>query len=523
MPQKNIPQYSSFLSPKYWPTWLGLGLLVVVAYLPWRFRLFFGALLGKLLYTFAKERRYIVSTNIKLCFPELSTSEQEKLIKDCFIENGRGLIDTIVGWFRNPKQFQQILDIKNLDVLDAAQAKGRGVILLGAHYTTLDFSANLVSLQIDLAVTYRPHKNALFDAFMLRGRLKNTNGVFDRYDIRGTIRHLRKKNIIWYAPDQDYGPDHSVYAPFFGQPAATITAASRLAKFNNSPVLLACHHRNDTTKTYEVEFYPFPEDYPGEDDIADATYMNQQLEKAIRVHPAQYMWTHKRFKTQAGGKPASPYINIKTSVQKTDKQYFNTMIKDTKIVDGQHPKNLTRLFQTETIVRLFRILPTSGIKFFEKPPMQLFDTNAKLLRLAGVGSITIDNIFKIKGENFIAASYYPLAGKTLDKIRSSELAINELAVFFANLHQQGFFFNHVKPSKIYFADNNFSIANPEDIKVFPDSISYKDRFLNIQSLLNKLELPQSQRTQFIELYTATAKLEHVLAFTQLFSKLLLFR
>lgn len=516
MSQKNIPQFSSFLSPKYWPTWLGLGLLVIVAYLPRSLRLFFGALIGKLLYTFAKERRYIVSTNIKLCFPELNSSEQDKLIKDCFIENGRGLVDTVVGWFRNPKHFQKMLDLKNLDVLDAALAKGRGVILLGAHYTTLDFSANLVSLRINFGVTYRPHKNALFDAFMLRGRLKNTNGVFDRYDIRGIFRHLKKNNIIWYAPDQDYGKDHAVYAPFFGQTAATITAASRLAKFNKSPILLARHHRNDTTKNYEVEFYPFPEDYPGDDDVADATFMNQQLEKAIRISPAQYMWTHKRFKTQAKGKPASPYIDIKTPVQKTDKEYFNTMIKDTKVIDEQHPKNLTRLFQSDTIVRLFRILPTTGVKFFEKPPMQLFDTNAKLLRLAGFESITIDNIFKIKGESFIAATYFPLAGISLEKIRSSELAINELAVFIANLHQHGFFFNDIKLSKIYYADNNFAIANPEDIKVFPSTISYENRFLNIQRLLNKLELLQSQRAQFIELYTATAKLEHVSAFTRLF-------
>jgi len=518
--QQNTPQLSAFLSPKYWPTWLGLGLLALIAFLPKRLRLFFGAILGRLLYFLAKERRYIVATNIKLCFPELSKPAQAKLVRDCFIENGRGLIDTLVGWFRNPRRFQHMLDIKNMEVLDAAIAKGKGVILLGAHYTTLDFSANLVSLRIPFAVTYRPHKNALFDAFMLRGRLKNTNGVFDRYDIRGTIRHLRKSNIIWYAPDQDYGENHAVYAPFFGNTAATITAASRLAKFNNSSVLLVRHHRNDNANSYEVEFYPFPESYPGDDDVADATYMNQQLEKVIRLYPAQYMWTHKRFKTQAGGKPASPYIGIRTPIQKMNKQHFNTMIEGSKIIEEQHVRNLTRLLHNNA---LFRILPTSSTRFFEKPPMQLFDTNARLLRLAGIGSITVDNIFKIKGEDFIAATYFPLEGEVLTKISRAELPIKELAEFFAKVHQQGFLFNEVKPAKIYYANNKFSIANPEDIRVFPTSICYADRFLNIQSLLDKLELPQNQRTQFIELYTTTAKLKNVLAFTQLFSKLLLFR
>ncbi len=518
MSQQNAPSLSSFIAPKYWPTWVGISLLALIAFLPRRLRLFFGSMLGKILYLFAIERRYIVATNIQLCFPELNKTEQDQLVKDCFIENGRGLIDTLVGWFRNPKHFQYLLDIKNVEVLDNALAKGKGVTLLGAHYTTLDFSANLVSLQIPFAVTYRPHKNALFDAFMFRGRLKNTNGVFDRYDIRGTVRHLRKNNIIWYAPDQDYGENHAVYAPFFGKQAATITAASRLAKFNNSPVLLARHHRNDNAKTYEVEFYPFPEDYPGNDDVADATYMNQQLEKVIRLYPAQYMWTHKRFKTQVDGKPASPYIAIKTPVNKIDMQHFNTMTEGSKIIEEQHSKNLTRILNNGA---LFRILPTSSTNFFEKPPMQLFDTNARLLKLAGINSITIDNIFKIKGANFIAATYFALLGVTLNKISQDDQPIDGLAKFFANLHQQGFFLHEVKPNKIYYADKNFSIANPEEIKVFSKPISYKSRFLNIQSLLNKLELSQSQRTRFIKLYATTAKLEDIAAFTHLFPNLLL--
>ena len=515
MTQQKPPQFRSFLSPKYWPTWLGLSLLTLIAFLPFRIRFFCGAILGKLIFLIAKERRYIVTTNIKLCFSELSKNDKEKLVRDCFIEHGRCLVDTFVGWVRNPKHFQHLLDIKNREVLDAALAQAKGVILLGAHYTTLDFSANLISPQIPLGLTYRPHKNALFDAFMLRGRLKNSNGVFNHYDIRGAVRHLKKNNIIWYAPDQDYGEDHAVYVPFFGNPAATITAASRLSKFNNSPIVLVRHHRNDKTKSYEIEFYPFPENYPGDDDIADAAYMNQQLEKVIRLYPAQYMWTHKRFKTQAGGKPGNPYIAIHTPLQQMNKKHFDIMIEDSRIIEKQNSQNLTRILHNNV---LFRILPKSRPKFFETPPLRLFDTTAKLLRLAGIESVTIDNIFNIKGESFIAATYFPLTGETLNQISRTELPIDELAGFFAKVHQRGFFFNEVKPAKIYYTKNNFSIANPEDIRVFPTSICYTDRFLNIQSLLNNLELPQVQRTQFIKVYTSTAKLEEVLVFTQLFSK-----
>ncbi len=516
MSQQDVPQLHAFLAPKYWPTWIGLGLLGVIAFLPFRLRLHAGALFGKFLHSVAKERRYIVATNISLCFPELNSSEQEKLVKDCFIENGRGLIETLVGWFRNPKHFQSMLDIKNREVIDAALEKCKGVVLLGAHYTTLDFSANLVSLSIPFAVTYRPHKNALFDAFMLRGRLKNTNGVFDRYDIRGTIRHLKKNNIIWYAPDQDYGLEHSVFAPFFGNTAATITAACRLAKFNDSPVMLVRHHRNDQARTYEIEFYPFPDDYPTGDDIADTTYMNQQLEKVIRLYPAQYMWTHRRFKTQERGKPDSPYIATKTSVQKMDKQHFQTMTEGSRILEELHASNMTRLLDNGA---LFRILPVSGRRFFEKSPMQLFDSNARALRLAGISSITIDNIFKIRNEDYIAATYFPVAGEGLDQIVRAHFPIEKLAAFFVRLHTQNFAFKEIKPAKIIYDGNDFIITNPEDIRSLTTTPSHQIRFEDINKLLNQLEISQNQRENFIKVYTIEAGLEHDAGFTHLFSNL----
>jgi len=115
----------------------------------------------------------------------------------------------------------------------------------------------------------------------LRGRLRNCNGVFDRKDIRGAFKHLRQGKILWYAPDQDYGPEQAVYAPFFGQPAATITAGSRFAAFNNSPVVLVRHHRLARKPVYVIEFIPVPEPFPGTDDVADATLINRMLEDAI--------------------------------------------------------------------------------------------------------------------------------------------------------------------------------------------------------------------------------------------------
>lgn len=511
------PPFTRFLSPLFWPTWLGIGLLVLIAYLPFRLRMLCGRLLGIFLHSVATERRYITATNITLCFPELNSKQQAELVFNTFIENGIGLIETAVGWVRNPRHFQHMLKVINAEAMQEALTKGKGVILLGAHYTTLDFSANIASIQYPFAVTYRPHKNPLFDAFMLKGRLKNCNGVFDRYDIRGTLRHLKKNNIIWYAPDQDYGPEHSVFAPFFGKPAATITAASRLARFYDSPVLLVRHHRFPGKQPYQIEFIPFPESFPSDDDVADATYMNQQLEAAIRVQPSQYLWMHKRFKTQAGGKPDSPYILVKTPSHKIDRAYFNQMIEGSRVIEEQHSLNLTRLLHNNA---LFRILPSTDARFFAAAPMRLFDLNSRLLRAKGIGSVTVDSIFKIRGCDFIAATYFPLPGVPVRKISSDEIDLETLVEFFVLLHQQGFYFREIKPAKLYYGEGKYFIANPEDIQVMPTSICYIDRFNNIQMLLNRLELIQAQRRQFIERYTELAGLMHQPAFTQLFSRLL---
>jgi len=517
VPKPSVPPFTHFLAPKFWLTWLGIALLVLIAYLPFRLRMFTGHCLGIILYSLARERRYITQTNIAICFPERSAQQQAKLVRDCFIENGIGLIETAVGWVRNPRHFQHLLKINNAEAMQTALAKGKGVILLGAHYTTLDFSANLASLQYPFAVTYRPHKNPLFDAFMLKGRLKNCNGVFDRYDIRGTLRHLKKNNIIWYAPDQDYGPEHAVFAPFFGRQAATITAASRLAGFYDSPVLLVRHHRMSGSQPYEVEFIPFPESFPGDDEVADATYMNKQLEVAIRVQPAQYLWMHKRFKTQANGKPDSPYILVKTPVHKIDRQSFNTMIEGTKVIEEQHIKNLTRQLDNDV---LFRILPSSDTRFFAAPPMKLFDLNSRLLRAKGIGSVTVDSLFIIKKADFMAATYFPLPGTGLQKISPEEIDLKALAAFLDQVHQGGFYFNEIRPAKLLYDEARFYIANPEELRVFPSSICFADRCDNIQLLLNKLELSQIQRAQFIELYTELSGLKNEPAFTQLFSRLL---
>jgi KDO2-lipid IV(A) lauroyltransferase len=138
-----------------------------------------------------------------------------------------------------------------------------------------------------------------------RGRQRLYDGVIPRDDLKGAIRSLRRGRTLWYAADQDYGASHSVFAPFFGVPAATITMTTRLARVNDSPVVFFSHFREPNGR-FLLKLSPPLEGYPSGDDVADAARMNLVIEAAIRSHPEQYFWLHRRFKTRPPGE-SSPY------------------------------------------------------------------------------------------------------------------------------------------------------------------------------------------------------------------------
>ena len=304
--QRLIP-LRQFTAPCYWLTWIGLFLMWLVARLPYAFQLMLGRLLGSLAYYLARERRHVCEVNLKLCFPELSQSEHHKLVKKTFSSNGIGLVETAMAWFGDPEVFRPMVKVSGLENIELALAEGRGVLLLCAHFSTLDFGGLMISMFKDIDATFRPNKNPLFDAAMMNGRLRFCDRIFDRKNVRGAMRSLKSGHILWYAPDQDYGAKYSVFVPFFGHPAATITATARFAKVNNSPVIFCSHYRNEDNSGYHLYFGKQLENYPSGDEVADASTINQLIEGAIRKQPDQYLWLHKRFKTQAAGKAARPY------------------------------------------------------------------------------------------------------------------------------------------------------------------------------------------------------------------------
>ncbi len=498
------PPFRAFIGIKYWPTWLGLGLLFILAWMPFPVRIKAGEILGQLTCWLGKERRYITATNIAICFPELNASEQKALVQQCFQENGIGLIETISSWVRKKDSFKSQVTMIGLDKLKAAEAQGNGVLLIGAHYSTLDFGGILLSIFHSFAATYRPHGNALFDAFMLRGRLSNCDEIFDRNDIRGAFRHLKQGKTLWYAPDQDYGPRHAVFAPFFGRPAATITAASRFAKANNSPTFLIRHHRIGRTAQYEMELLPFPDSFPGNDELSDASIINSMVEKAIRHYPAQYLWMHKRFKTQPGGKPMSPYIDIATPNHRLSEQQY------TQVITGaQKVSELQEVYDYKLPSGLWlRQYPgTINKRSYLPHPAKIFDRHAKNLRMQGFEAITIDNFFRIPPMKLSAATYFVPSGPMLSQLPRKLVPLQELAKFIAKLHNKGFYCKNPGPDHFIITEDSFAILDPTDFIFEHKPVSLKKRRIGIINLLQNLALEKSEGDVFFSEYAKAAGLK----------------
>lgn len=288
---------TAFLHPKHWPTWLLVGFIRLLVLLPYKLQLAIGKALGILAFHLVRPRRRVAEINIRICFPELSASEQRALVRQAFIDNAIGFMETMMAWFRRPDYLLPITEFKGLEKLAAAKEEGRGVILLGAHYSMLDLSGTLICNHIEASITYKRQHNAVLNYVMEKGRSRTYKNMFVSKDIRGIVKALKKGDVIWYAPDQDFGDKGTVFADFFGQPTATLTATTQLAKLGRALVLPMTYFRKTDNSGYEIEVHDALA-IPSDDLEADALLANQFLEQQIRRYPSQYLWLHKRFKTQ---------------------------------------------------------------------------------------------------------------------------------------------------------------------------------------------------------------------------------
>ena len=295
-----------YASPRYWPTWCGVAALWCVVRLPLAVQWRLGVALGWLGLRCARRRRHIAAVNLRLCFPALDDGERATLLAATFRSTGIAVLETALAWLRPPARLADQVTITGTEHIADALRQGRGLLMLGGHFATLDIAGALLARVADFAVTYRPSSNPLIEHIMRRARQRLYSGVIEHGDARGIARRLRAGGAVWYAADQDFGRRHSTFAPFFGIPTATITAASRFARMNRSSAVFVSFFRDEAPWRWRIDIRPITADFGGGDVERDARLVNALIETDVRRAPEQYLWLHRRFKTRPEGE-ARPY------------------------------------------------------------------------------------------------------------------------------------------------------------------------------------------------------------------------
>lgn len=288
---------------RYFFSFVGLGLLWLLHWLPLPVLRFIGRRLGQLFYHLGRERREVALTNLSLCFPELESAERVRLAKQSFANFACALLDRTLLWWASRERLEKILHMHGTEHLagNSEDEAKRPVILFGMHFVGLEAGATRLAMARQLSTVYSNQKNPVFNAVLLTGRVRFNGGIaFSRQEgIRKVIRTLKDGVPLYYLPDMDFGPRDAVFVPFFGVQAATITGLSRLAQATNARVLPCISRLTD--QGYDFTIFPALENFPGDAVETDTARMNQIIEAQVRQMPEQYFWLHKRFKTRPPG------------------------------------------------------------------------------------------------------------------------------------------------------------------------------------------------------------------------------
>ena len=285
---------------------LGLALIWLLHFLPLAALSRVGAAFGMLLYVLGLERRRIVLINLKLCFPDLSDVQRRLLARRHFRAFGRSALEHGILWWGSKRQVHALVQIEGLEHWRGIT--DRTVILLAPHFIGLDMGGIRLAAEYRVNSIYSRQKNTVIDAILMYGRTRFGNTtLFARQDgIRPMVKSLKSGEPFYYLPDMDLGERDSVYAPFFGVRAATITGLSRIAELAGAVIVPCITRQLPGSAGYVVRLYPAWVDFPSGDVEADARRMNAFIEERVREMPEQYYWLHKRFKTRPAGEP-NPY------------------------------------------------------------------------------------------------------------------------------------------------------------------------------------------------------------------------
>lgn len=286
----------ALLEPRYWPTWAGMAILRLLVLLPFPVLVPLGAMLGRIFRRLPLRFVRTARRNIELCLPELCPREREQLIDQHFVALGIALLETAMCWWWPAERINRLVQVEGAEHLHAALERGNGVILLTAHFTSLEMGGRVMASLAPLNILYRPTKNEVLARFLARCRTAHGGRAIASDDIRSLITALRNNQCAWYAPDQSYRKKGAEMVPLFGIPAATNTSTSRLARITGAVVLPFFCERLPGTQGFKVVIHAPLKDFPSESAAADTERFNRLIEAQVRAAPEQYLWIHRRFK-----------------------------------------------------------------------------------------------------------------------------------------------------------------------------------------------------------------------------------
>ncbi|MCB1754938.1 MAG: lipid A biosynthesis acyltransferase [Gammaproteobacteria bacterium] len=296
------------MSPLYWPTWFGISLVWLLSRLPFEWQLKVGGGLGSALYFILPERRRVCHTNLRLAFPDLPEKNLASLARDVYRNIGYSIAEVATLWFQPLSRIAHRFELVGREHLDQALATGHGVILLQAHFSTLEFCGSWIATQIPgAAALVDEPKNPLYAALLRDRRERYVDEIIDNRDIRKMIRHLKAGGLVWYSPDQSVRKrDGGIASTFFNQTVLTTPGTSRMARMTGAKILPYLPVRSKQPGKYKLHIFPLLENFPGASPEADTETINRLFETHIRQYPEQYFWVHKRFKPASKDLP-NPY------------------------------------------------------------------------------------------------------------------------------------------------------------------------------------------------------------------------
>jgi len=293
------------IKPRYWRSWLVVAAMWLSSWLPLSAKHYLGIHIGTLLKKRLKQRVKIGRINLQACFPEKTPAEIEDLLTENMQQMTMGAFESSHAWWRDMKEISASANVIGLDNLLKAQARGKGVLIMGGHFAAVDtilaIFADRVANDYPLGYMYRPHDNPVIDRMIVNGRGKHGVTGFTKRELKDMIEFLKNGGMTWYGCDQNFKKS-DLFVPFFGIQTANLSTPSWIARESGAAVVFMRMHRL-TDGRFEYEFSEELPDF-GNNPQKDCEAWNAELEKAVRQYPAQYFWVHKRFKKRPPGEPA---------------------------------------------------------------------------------------------------------------------------------------------------------------------------------------------------------------------------